>query len=96
MFGRYDAAGATIQVIRRSGLVERLVTFYAEPYSTVLPHSALKGRTPAEAFRGDAIDFPERLREAVAIQERIAVNRGLSCDDCPVATRAREGSEELQ
>src|SRR5512145_145664 len=27
-------------------------------------HSALKGRTPVEVFRGEAMGLPERLREA--------------------------------
>jgi transposase InsO family protein len=77
--------------------VERLVAFYIEQYNTVLPHSAIKGRTPDEAFRGEAIDLPERLREAhrAALQQRITINRRLSCDDCQVATRAREGSQVL-
>jgi transposase InsO family protein len=75
--------------------IERLVAFYIEQYSSVSPHSALKGRTPDEVFRGEAMDLPERLREAqrAAIQERIAVNRRHRCDDYQVAARAREGSQ---
>ena len=77
--------------------VERLVAFYIDQHNRVIPHSALKGRTPDEVFRGEASDLPEQLREAhrVAIQERIASNRQLNCENCHVMTRANAGSSEI-
>lgn len=78
--------------------VERLVAFYVEQHNTVLPQWALKGRTPDEVFRGEAVDLPERLRQAHrdAIRDRIAANRRLSCDSCQVPTRKKEGDEQLR
>jgi len=75
--------------------VERLVAFYVEQHNVAVPQWLLNGRTPDEVFNGEAIDLPERLREAhrVAIRERIATNKRLSCDSCQVATRAKDGEQ---
>lgn len=72
--------------------VERLVAFYVEQHNCVIPLHVLKGRTPDEVFKGEAVDLPERLREAHrdAIRDRIAANRRLSCDSCQVATRSKD------
>jgi len=76
--------------------VERLVAFYVEQHNTAIPHWTLKGRTPDEVFKGEAVDLPERLRDAHrdAIQARVATNRRLSCDSCQVATSAKEGDRQ--
>ncbi len=72
--------------------VEKLTAFYVEQHNTVIPLHVLKGRTPDEVFKGEAVDLPERLRKAhrVAIRDRIEANRRLSCDSCQVATRAKD------
>jgi len=76
--------------------VERLVAFYVEQHNSVIPQWVLKGRTPDEVFRGEAVDLPERLREAhrVAIRDRIEANRRLSCDSCQVAMRTMDDNHE--
>ena len=77
--------------------VERLVGFYIDQHNRVTPHSALKGRTPDEVFRGEASNPPERLHEAhrVALQGRVASNRQLNCESCQVTTRTNAGSSEI-
>ncbi len=79
-------------------IVEKLVAFYVEQHNVVIPLHVLKGRTPDEVFKGEAVDLPERLREAhrVAIRDRIEANRRLSCDSCQVATRAKDDNLESE
>jgi putative transposase len=62
----------------------RLIAFYVEQHNTVMPHSALRGRTPSEVFHGTALDLDERLAEAkrLARAARIQANRTLECGDC--------------
>ncbi len=68
--------------------VRRLVAFYVEQHNLVMPHNALKGRTPFEVFHGLNPDLPAQLRAAQknALQERIAYHRSLTCDTCDHAS----------
>ena len=65
-------------------VVRRHVEFFVTEYNTVLPHSALDGRTPDEVYYGKAVELPEQLKEArvKAREERIEANRSRSCMDC--------------
>ena len=60
------------------------VAFYVQQFNEVLPHSALKGRTPDEAYFGQAENIPVELATArkVARAERLDANRALSCAAC--------------
>ena len=44
--------------------MEALGAFYVEQPNSVMPHAALKSRTPDEVFAGEAIDTHERLATA--------------------------------
>jgi len=76
--------------------VERLIAFYVEQHNSVIPLWVLKSRTPDEVFKGEAVDLPNRLREAHrdAIRDRIEANRRLSCGTCEVASRAKEDDRQ--
>ena len=71
--------------------------FYVEQHNSVIPLHVLKGRTPDEVFKGEAVDLPERLREAHrdAIRDRVAANRRLSCVTCEVSARAKEDERQF-
>ena len=64
--------------------VRRLVAFYVQQSNEVMPHSALNGRTPDEAYFGRAENIPAKLATArkVARTERLDANRALSCAAC--------------
>jgi putative transposase len=64
--------------------LRRLVEFYVDQYNTVLPHSAFRGQTPDEMYFGTGKGIPDQLAAAgeSARQERIEVNRNLSCETC--------------
>ena len=66
------------------------MTFYVQQFNEVMPHSALNGRTPDEAYFGRAENIPEELAAArrVARKERLAANRRLSCQACVVPDSA--------
>ena len=70
--------------------VRRLVAFYVTEYNERLPHSALSGRTPDEAYFGTADDVPDQLARAriEARAARLQSNRAGSCDDCLAAAGA--------
>lgn len=64
--------------------LRRLVAFYVDQYNAVLPHSAFRGQTPDEMYFGTGTEIPDQLAEEreKARQERIEVNRSLSCETC--------------
>ena len=64
--------------------VRRLVAFYVQQSNEVMPHSALNGRTPDEAYFGRAEDTPGELAVArkMSREKRLAANRTLSCAAC--------------
>ena len=66
--------------------VEKLVAFYVDQHNSVMPHAALKSRTPDEVFNGEALHVHADLATAHqrALRERIATNRALECDACPL------------
>jgi transposase InsO family protein len=73
-----------LNTLDTAAAVRRLVAFYVTEHNEVLPHSALKGRTPDEVYFGRAKNIPEELAAArkVARKERLAANRTLSCQAC--------------
>ena len=64
--------------------VRRLVEFYVEEHSTVLPHSAFRGQTPDEMYLGTGDGVPDVLaaRKQDARRRRLAVNRAARCAVC--------------
>ncbi|MEA3502924.1 MAG: DDE-type integrase/transposase/recombinase, partial [Actinomycetota bacterium] len=44
--------------------VRRLVAFYVEEHNSRLPHSAFRGQTPDEMYRGHGGEIPDRLAAA--------------------------------
>ncbi len=64
--------------------IRRLVDFYVREHNTQLPHSAFKGQTPDEMYRGTGKHLPEELaeRRKTARAERLAANRSVSCGVC--------------
>ena len=79
-----------LNTLHTAAAVRRLVAFYVTEHNEVLPHSALKGRTPDEAYFGQAENIREELAAArkVARKERLAANRTLSCQACVAPDRA--------
>ncbi len=64
--------------------VRRLVGFYAQQFNEVMPHSALKGRTPDEVYFGQGTDIQIALAVArkATRAERLASNRAVTCEMC--------------
>ncbi len=64
--------------------LRRLVDFYVTEHNTRLPHSAFKGQTPDEMYRGTGKHVPEELAEKrkAARVTRLATNRSISCGVC--------------
>jgi len=64
--------------------LERLVSTYFADHNSFIPRVELGGRTPDEAYRGEALDLPDRLRvqHADARFRRIAENRARTCRTC--------------
>ncbi len=64
--------------------LRRLVDFYVGEHNTRLPHSAFKGQTPDEMYRGTGRQVPEQLaeRRKTARAGRLATNRSVSCGVC--------------
>ncbi len=64
----------------------RLVDFYVGEHNNQLPHSAFKGQTPEEMYRGTGKHVPEELaeRRKAARAERMVTNRSISCGVCDV------------
>jgi putative transposase len=73
-----------LNTLDTAAAVRRLVAFYVQQFNEVLPHSALNGRTPDEAYFGRAENIPVELATArkVARAERLDANRALSCAAC--------------
>jgi hypothetical protein len=66
------------------GAVKNLVAFYVREHNTRLPHSAFRGQTPDEMYFGTGDHIPDELEVAKsnARQDRMALNRSLSCSTC--------------
>lgn len=64
--------------------VEKLVRFYVTEHNERLPHSAFRGQTPDEMYFGKGDGVPDGLASSrkAARDERLAVNRALSCAVC--------------
>jgi transposase InsO family protein len=64
--------------------VRRLVAFYVEQHNTRIPHAALGGRTPDEAYFGTGEHVPAELAAAkvAARRRRLNVNRAARCVVC--------------
>ena len=64
--------------------VRKLVEFYVTEHNTRLPHSALNGQTPEEAFNGTGKQVPDELKEQrrTARRDRLATNREIACRVC--------------
>ncbi len=64
--------------------VRKLVAFYVEEHNTHLPHSAFRGQTPDEMYRGEGGEIPARLAAAKqdAHRRRLEVNRAARCGVC--------------
>jgi putative transposase len=73
-----------LNTLDTAAAVRRLVAFCVQQFNEVLPHSALNGRTPDEAYFGRAENIPVELATArkVARAERLDANRALSCAAC--------------
>ena len=65
--------------------VHRLVTFYVDEHTRVLPHSAFRGQTPDEMYfgTGDAVSADLTSRVAAARRARGEANPSPSCETCP-------------
>ena len=65
--------------------VRRLVAFYVDEHNRVIPHAALRGRTPDEMYFGaegpEAAELPSRM--AAARAARLLANRAVCCPVCP-------------
>ena len=68
--------------------VRRLVEFYVQEHNMVIPRAALQGRTPDEAYHGQAQDLLETLakKRKQARAARIKANRTKTCARCQPAT----------
>jgi transposase InsO family protein len=68
--------------------LERFVDFYVHEHNTVMPHSAFRGQTPEEIFRGIGDHVPAELavKRSEARVKRIADNRRTHCVTCPANT----------
>ena len=77
--------------------VEKLVAFYVEQHNSVMPHAALRSPTPDEVFNGEALHVHADLATAHqrALQERIATNRALECDACPLPRELSSPGQQL-
>ena len=64
--------------------VRKLVEFYVTEHNTRLPHSALDGRTPDEAYDGTGAHVADELavKRKVARKDRLATNREIACRVC--------------
>ena len=64
--------------------VRRLVEFYVTEHNTRLPHSALNGQTPDEAFSGigGSVAHVLATKREAARRERLATNREIACRVC--------------
>jgi putative transposase len=73
-----------LNTLETAAAVRRLVAFYVQQFNEVMPHSALNGRTPDEAYFGKAEATPAELAAArsAARRERLETNRSLSCQAC--------------
>jgi transposase InsO family protein len=82
-----------LNTLDTAAAVRRLVAFYVQQFNEVMPHSALNGRTPDEAYFGKAEATPAELAAArsAARRERLETNRSLSCQAC--AARGAATSE---
>ena len=71
--------------------VRRLVSFYVQQHNEAMPHSALNGRTPDEAYFGKGEDVPVKLAAAreAAQARRLAQNRTVTCKTCTLTAEAR-------
>lgn len=61
--------------------------FYFDQHNKVIPHSAFKGATPFEKFKGKWTEKKEEnLKKKVIknIRKRIIYNQGLNCGACPL------------
>ena len=70
--------------------VRKLVAFYVAEHIQVLPHSAFRGQTPDEMYLVTGDDIPHELAayRRAARQNRLELNRALSCPVCePVGDR---------
>jgi len=89
--------------------VKDRTAFFVQQHNQVAPQTALRGRTPEEAYLRLALDLPERLAKAraQARQARMEHNRKSSCgvcidprqtspppDDTRVGARAEPAGEE--
>jgi len=74
-----------------------LVAFYVEQHNSVMPHAALRSPTPDEVFNGEALHVHADLATAHqrALQERIATNRALECDACPLPRELSSPGQQL-
>ncbi|WP_291981116.1 DDE-type integrase/transposase/recombinase [Luteitalea sp.] len=65
--------------------VRRLVAFYVDEHNRVIPHAALRGRTPDEIYFGaegpEAAELPSLM--AAARAARLQANRAACCPVCP-------------
>lgn len=60
--------------------------FFVEKHNAQMPHAAFHGQTPDEMYFGTAANLPAELAAAreQARAARLAANRAMSCDHCPV------------
>ena len=67
--------------------LERLIAKYVADHNTLIPKSALHGRTPDEAFLGLETDLRQRLsaKHAIARRRRLVENRARLCASCSPA-----------
>ena len=72
--------------------IRRLVAFYVQEHNQVLPHSAFRGRTPDEMYRGtgEAVPADLRVRAVAARRPRVEANRSATCERCPSLNAAPE------
>jgi transposase InsO family protein len=72
----------------------RLIDRFVQEYNSVIPHSALHGRTPNEVYFHLRTELPAELEEAraAAREARIEANRKASCYACPLG----EGASDSQ
>ncbi|MCC7385967.1 MAG: transposase [Deltaproteobacteria bacterium] len=70
----------------------RLMDQFVREYNTVMPHSALGGRTPDEVYFDLRPDLPAELdaKRAAARAARIEANRRASCYVCPLGENVND------
>jgi transposase InsO family protein len=70
--------------------VRRLVAFYVDEHNRVIPHVALRGRTPDEMYfcaeGPEVAELPSRM--AAARAARLEANRAACCPVCPALEAA--------